>query len=103
MPLKIPHCARCSAACELKTLASVSGEDGPLKLCVLEMPVFVCAKNHAAPVHGDFMLWLIREVRARETGIAAGKEEGMIFKKHLCAGCGKELGAKPERREAFTY
>jgi hypothetical protein len=101
--LKTPHCARCSGACELKTLASVSGEDGPLKLTVLEMPVFACAKNHAAPVRGDFMLWLIREIRARETEIAAGKEEGMIFKKHLCAGCGKELAAKPERRQAFPY
>ena len=103
MALKIPHCARCSAACELTALPSVSGEEGPLKITVLEMPVFTCAKNHKAPVHRDFMLWLIQEIRAREAGIAAGKEEGMIFKKHLCGGCGKELASKPERRQAFPY
>ena len=103
MALKIPHCARCSSACELKTLPSVSGEDGPLKLTVLEMPVFACAKNHKAPVHRDFMLWLIQEIRAREGQIAAGKEEGMIFKKHLCGACGKDLAPKPERRQAFPY
>ena len=103
MALKIPHCARCSGACELKMLPSVSGEDGPLKLNVLQMPVFGCAKNHNAPVHRDFMIWLIQEIRAREAQIAAGKEQGMILKKHLCGGCGKELAPKPERRQAFPY
>jgi hypothetical protein len=103
MALKIPRCAKCSAACELKTLASVSGESGPLKLNVLEMPVFACPKNHTTPVHRDFMLWMIQEIRAREAQIAAGKEEGLLFKKHLCGACGKELAAKPERRQVFPY
>lgn len=103
MALKIPRCARCSGASELKTLPSVFGEEGPLKLTLLEMPVFACVKNHQAPVHGDFMIWLIQEIRAREAQIVAGKEEGMIFKKHLCGGCGKELAPKPERRQAFPY
>ena len=103
MALKIPRCARCSGACELKALPSVSGENGPLKLTVLGMPVFACAKNHKLPVHRDFMLWLIQQIRARETQIAAGKEEGMIFKKHLCGECRKELASKPERRQAFPY
>jgi hypothetical protein len=103
MALKIPRCGRCSGACELKTLASISAEDGPVKLTLLEMPVFACAKNHKAPVHGDFMLWLIHEIRAREGQIAAGREDGMIFKKHLCGGCGKDLAPKPERRQVFPY
>jgi DNA-directed RNA polymerase subunit RPC12/RpoP len=87
----------------LTTLPSVSGEDGPLKLTLLELPVFACAKDHNAPVHGDFMLWLIREIRVREAQIAAGKEQGMILKKHLCGDCGKELSSRPERRQAFPY
>ena len=103
MALKVPHCARCSGACALKTLPSVSAQDGPLKLTLLDLPVFACAKNHHAPVHRDFMIWLIQQARARESEIAAGKEEGMIFKKHLCGGCGKDLAAKPERRQAFPY
>ena len=103
MALKIPRCSKCSDPNEVKTLPSVTGLDGPLQLTVLEMPVFACAKKHKAPVHRDFMLWLISEIRAREAQIAAGKEEGMIFKKHLCGDCGKELAAKPERRQAFPY
>lgn len=103
MALKIPHCARCSGACELQTLPSVSAEDGPLKLALLDLPVFACAKDHKAPVHGDFMIWLIQQIRERETQIAAGREEGMIFKKHLCGACGKDLAPKPERRQAYPY
>ena len=103
MALKIPRCARCSGACELKVLPSVSAEEGPLKLSLLEMPVFACAKDHRAPVHGDFMIWLIQQIRAHEGDIPAGKEEGMIFKKHLCGACGKPLAAKSERRQAYPY
>jgi hypothetical protein len=103
MALKIPRCAKCFTACELTTLPAVSGEAGPLKLSVMEFPVFACAKNHRLPLHRDFMLWLIQEIRAREAQIAAGKEEGMIFKKHLCGECGKDLAPKPERQQAFAY
>lgn len=103
MALKVPHCPRCSGPCELNTLPSTSGEDGPLRLSVSRMPVFQCAKGHRVPVHGDFMLWLIQEIRAREAQIAAGKEEGMLFKKHLCGACGKPLSSKPERRQAYPY
>ena len=102
MALKIPHCPRCSGACQLKTLASVSGEDGPLKVTALGLPVFACAKNHHVPVHGDFMIWLIREIKSRGDGVPAGKEQGLLFKKHFCGACGKELAAKSERRQAFA-
>ena len=103
MALKIPHCPMCSGICELKTLPGVSGEDGALKLTLRELPVFQCPKNHKVPVHRDFMLWLIQEIRARENQIAAGREQGMLFKKHLCAGCGRELGSKADRRQAHPY
>ena len=103
MALKIPHSPMCSGACALKTLAAVSGEDGPLKLSLQDLPVFACPKDHHTPVHRDFMLWLIQEIRVREGAIAAGKEQGMIFKKHFCGACGKELPAKPERRQAFPH
>jgi hypothetical protein len=103
MNQKIKHCARCSGACEARVLASVSGEDAPLKLTVHGMPALVCAKGHKAPVHGDFMIWLIQELRARESQFVAGKEQGMIFKKHLCGDCGKELASKSERRQTFPF
>jgi len=101
--LKIPRCTKCFTACELKTLPAVSGQSGPLKLTITELPVFACAKNHRVPLHQDFMLWLMQEIRAREAGIAAGKETGMVFKKHLCGECGKDLAPKPERRQALAY
>ena len=103
MNQKVKHCARCSGACEVKVLESVSGEDAPLKLAVHGMPAQVCAKGHKAPVHGDFMVWLIQELRSRESQFAAGKEQGLLFKKYLCGECGKELAGKPERRQALPF
>ena len=103
MNQKVKHCARCSGACEVKVLGSVSGEDGPLKITVNGMPALVCVKDHKAPVHGDFMIWLIQELRSRESQFAAGKEQGMLFKKYACGDCGKELAGKPERRQALEF
>ena len=103
MALKIPRCARCSSACELQALPSISGSSGPLKMTVIDMPAFLCSKKHKAPVRGDFMLWLIQEVRQREGQLPVGKEEGLIFKKHLCGACGKDLAGKPERTETYAY
>lgn len=103
MAVKLSHCPMCSGARVLKTLAEISAEDGPLRIALRDLPVLQCPKNHNGPVHSDFMLWLIQEIRSREGAIAAGKAEGLLFKKHLCADCGKELAAKPHRRHAFPY
>ena len=103
MALKVPRCTKCVSPCELKTLPSVDAVEGSLKLTVLEFPVFACGKDHKLPVHRDFMLWLIQEIRAREGKIVAGKEEGMIFKKRLCGACGKDLASKSERREVYPF
>ena len=66
------------------------------------MPAARCIKGgHASPVDGDFMLWLIHELKDREGVLPAGEEKGaLLFKKYLCA-CGKELAAKPQRRQSF--
>lgn len=103
MTQKIRKCPKCYGALESQKLPVSSGEDGALKLSVHDMPVLECAKHHRLPVHGDFMIWLIQEIRAREAQIAAGKEQGMLFKKHLCGECGKELASKPEQRQAFPF
>lgn len=103
MNQKVRKCPKCYSTYEATTLAPLSGEAAPLKLTVHGLPALACSKNHHAPVHGDFMVWLIQQLRVRESQIAAGKEQGMLFKKHLCGGCGKELAAKPERRQTFPF
>ncbi len=93
----------CSGALEATRLPSASGEDGPLKIVVRDLPVLECAKHHRAPIHRDFMIWLIQQIREREPQLAAGKEQGMLFKKHLCGQCSKDLATKPERRQAYPF
>lgn len=97
MATKTRACARCGGATSEKLLGRVSTADGPLKLHLTGLPVHACAKDHHAPVHGDFMLWLIRELRTTQLpAIPAGEAKGMLFKKYHCA-CGAELPAKPAR------
>ena len=97
----IRSCPRCSSPVELKALDRVSGEDKPLALRIEGMPAVICAKGHAMPVHRDFMLWLIQELKARSAALPAGSEKGLLMKKYRCA-CGAELGGESSRR-AFAF
>jgi DNA-directed RNA polymerase subunit RPC12/RpoP len=94
-------CPRCSGAVQQKSLGRLSAEDAPLKLTVEGMPAAVCDKNHASPVDSDFMLWLIHELKQRDTALPTAAEKGALFKKYLCAACGKELASKSERRQSY--
>ena len=94
-------CPRCSSGVQAKALGKLSVESAPLRLCVEGMPAATCPKNHSSPVDGNFMLWLIQELKGRATALPAGGEKGAIFKKFLCA-CGKELASKAERKQAFA-
>ncbi|OGA17500.1 MAG: hypothetical protein A3I63_05485 [Betaproteobacteria bacterium RIFCSPLOWO2_02_FULL_66_14] len=81
----------------------MSAGDSDLKLHAVDLPVLKCAKGHAAPVHREFMVWLIHELRDRcVPSIAAGEPKGLLFKKYHCA-CGAELAAKPGRNGSFSF
>ena len=83
------RCGVCGGEMSLGTL-DASGSDGPLKLTVRAMSAGKCARGHAVPAEDEFMLWLIRELKARAAELPAGTESGMVFKKYACV-CGKEL------------
>jgi hypothetical protein len=87
---------------QAKTLGILSVEAPPLRLTVEGMPAAGCARNHSSPVDGNFMLWLIQELKARAGSLPAAEEKGAIFKKFLCA-CGRELASKPQRKQAFPF
>ena len=103
MAIVLRPCAMCRGQVELAKIDKVVGEAAPLKMTVFGMPALKCAKGHAAPVHQDFLLWMMGELRGTHApGIPAAEEKGMVFKKRLCA-CGKELPGKAERRQAFGF
>jgi hypothetical protein len=96
------YCGRCGAPLEMVKI-SQSGESPPLRLSVKDMPAAACAKGHASPVDPDFMIWLIHELKDRESALAAGHEKGMLFfKKGFCA-CGAELPASSARSATFSF
>ena len=101
MAIALKNCATCRGKLELASIEKVAGESGPLKMTVYGMPAGKCAKGHAAPVHQDFLLWLLQESRQRLGAVLpAAEAKGMLFKKYLCS-CGKELPGIPEKTQAF--
>lgn len=102
MAIALKSCPMCRGSLELKSIDKVSGEHVPLTITVLGMPAGVCAKGHASPVHPDFLIWLIHELRERRQQIPAVEEKGMLFKKAFCA-CGAEIPAGAGERRTFGY
>ena len=100
MAISLKSCAMCRGATQLAAIAEVAAEEGPLKMKVRGMPAAKCAKGHAAPVHPDFLLWLLHELRARQAELPAAQAKGLLLKKYLCA-CGKDLPGKTDARRAY--
>jgi hypothetical protein len=85
------------------TLDKVSAAEHPVRLNLLGLPVLSCANGHHAPVHRDFMVWLLHELRDKHVpSIPGGEAKGMLFKKYHCA-CGAELPAQPARSASFGF
>jgi hypothetical protein len=102
MAITLKSCPMCRGAMELKALDKVKGTHDPLVITIHGMPAGVCAKGHASPVHPDFLLWLIQELRERRAAIPAAEEKGLVFKKAFCA-CGAEIPAGAGKRRGFDY
>lgn len=99
--MRCPHCSG-TMNNAVTPLGPVGGEHGALKLALEGLPVRTCPKGHRAPVDGDLMFWLIQELKARIEKVPGGGEKGMLLKKHVCGGCGKDLAAKPDHRETVA-
>jgi hypothetical protein len=102
MAITLKICAMCRGATQLEAIGELVAEEGPLKMKVTGMPAAKCAKGHAAPVHQDFLLWLLHGLRERQGALPAAEAKGLLLKKYLCA-CGKELPDKSESRRAFPF
>lgn len=103
MAIALKSCERCRGPLELGSIEKVSAENGPLKMTIHGMPAAKCAKGHAAPVHQDFLLWLLHGVRDRVVSLLpAAEAKGLLFRKYLCA-CGRELSAGAEQRRGFAF
>jgi hypothetical protein len=103
MAAKPRLCARCSGVMHSVKLDKVSAGEAPIRLTVTGLPAFACAKGHHAPVHREFMVWLMHEVREKHVpSIPGGEAKGLLFKKYHCA-CGAELPAQTARSASFGF
>jgi hypothetical protein len=99
--MRCPHCSVTVDPNNVSALGPLAGEHGGLKLSLEGIPAVKCPKGHCAPVNGDFMFWLMQELKGEAGKIPGGEEKGLLMKKFLC-GCGKELPAKSDARKAFS-
>lgn len=95
--MRCPHC-RTPMEGATRKLQPLTGEHGTLRLTIEELPALICPYGHRAPIHPDFMFWLIRELKARAAKIPGGQDKGLFLKKYLCS-CGGTLSSKPDHRE----
>lgn len=90
-------CSQCSGELHAETIASMSGEEGALKVTLSGFPVLVCERGHRHFMVPDFPLKLLKQVRDDdEASLPSGRKKGLIFKEYLCGKCGEKLG--PEAR-----
>ncbi len=86
-------CRQCSSELHAETIASMSGEEGVLKVTLSGFPVMVCERGHRHFMVPDFPLKLLKRVTGEdEAWLPSGRKKGLIFKEYLCGKCGKKLG-----------
>ena len=92
-------CKQCSAPMQQQSIGAVTGEDGVLKITVSDFPVLACERGHRQFIARDFPMQLLEKIaEGNRTGLAAGKKQGLLFKKYHCGKCGEPLGADSEAR-----
>lgn len=95
----IISCKQCNAPMQQRSIKTVSGEDGVLKVSLVNFPVLECERGHRKFIAGDLPVRLLREIAAREKGaLPSGKKKGFLFSKYHCGKCGELLAAESQPR-----
>lgn len=95
-------CKQCRAEMSLQRLDPVCGEQGVLKVTLIQLPAFVCPNQHRHFALRDFPMVLLDRVASEEMmKLAAGEKRGLIFKHYHCGGCGAALAKGEGREETF--
>lgn len=93
------NCKQCSAPMQLKSIGTITGDEGVLKISIAEFPVRTCERDHRQFVSRDFPMQLLEQITAGDkTGLPAGKKRGLLFKKYHCGKCDAPLGPAGEPR-----
>jgi Zn ribbon nucleic-acid-binding protein len=96
-------CPLCEVPLEEKTLPEFSGDEAPLRLTIRHFPALACPAPHRYFIGHEFPVWLLNAlVEAELARIPKGKEQGRVFRKCVCGGCGAALRAAGAEWHTFS-
>jgi DNA-directed RNA polymerase subunit RPC12/RpoP len=104
MTNELKPCKECGSETIVTTLASFSGEEGPVTVTIDGMPAVVCAHNHRRFLYADFAPMLLDFVADPEKFAPQppAVKRGLIKKHYHCSGCGAELPADSTTTSAHS-
>lgn len=93
------NCKQCGEPMRFRSIDSVTGEEGVLKISIAGFPTLECERGHRQFFARDFPIQLLEQVAADDrTGLPAGKKQGLLFKKYHCGKCGAQLTSESAPR-----
>jgi hypothetical protein len=96
-------CPLCEVPLKEKTLPEFSGDEAPLRLTIRRFPVLACPAPHRYFIGHEFPVWLLNALVEGELAkIPKGEEQGRVFKKCVCSGCGAPLPPAGAERHTFS-
>ncbi|MGQ0750324.1 MAG: hypothetical protein ACT4PS_07310 [Betaproteobacteria bacterium] len=97
-------CKQCKSAMSMQPVDPVCGEEGALKVTLIQLPALVCPNTHRRFVSPEFPLTLLERVSGSDVDtLPEGKKSGLLFKSYQCGGCGAMLEKESGRRETYDF
>ncbi len=96
-------CPLCEVPLKEKTLPDFSGEEAALAVALRRFPVLACPAPHRFFLGPEFPAWLLQALVEGELAkVPKGEEQGRVFRKCVCSGCGAALPAAGSERHTFS-
>lgn len=97
-------CKQCKTGMTLQPLDPVYGEQGAMKVTLIQLPALVCPNMHRHFAKRAFPLLLLDRVAGKDMEtLPAGKKSGLLFKNYQCGTCGAALDKGAGREETFDF
>jgi hypothetical protein len=97
-------CKQCKSGMSLQPLDPACGEQGVLKVTLIQLPALVCPNMHRRFAMPEFPILVLERVAGKEMEtLPAGKKSGLLFKNYHCGTCGAALDKGAGREETFDF
>lgn len=104
MTEKQATCRQCRSAMTMQPVDPAFGEEGAVKVVLLQLPALICPNQHKRFVTAEFARQLLEHVSGGEmVKLPAANAEGWLVKRYACGGCGAKLESQESREETYDF